>query len=175
MRTKLTLVISILAVILSACSRNHEKESSRKDLIHQMIQLTSMKGGDLVLAMDKDDSTYYVKLNTEDKSLIVKFETTTHFYTQYVSSCEDSITGHSDQMDLYENEYHDTYFSVSEFTSDGPTKLIHHTTLDVLAKVYLSNDRFEPVARIEFIPDNYFRPKKIEKIILWEAKQVVKY
>jgi hypothetical protein len=171
MKAKLILTISILAVLLSACSSSLKENGYAKELLKQKLTLPNGKTGTLVVSLAKEDSAYLITFETKDEASRLKYVQLTNFYTQYSRSTQDSILGAIDEM----STGNDRHFRVVE-PSGGPSRPIrHHTTIDVLARTYLDTLKFQDIAKIEFFPENYSHPTKIEKIIIWEAKQVVKY
>lgn len=168
MKTNLILTISILAIFFTACSSSSKDKDDEIGLIQQQIILPSGESGHLTVMLSKEDSSYIIHFDSDDKTSLIRIIQTTNFYTQYYSHCDDSIVVNSRETSSQKK----ISLIIAEPSGDRWKPLRYHTTVDMLAKTYLSNDKFERIAKVEFFPDNYFSPTKIEKIVLWESTRI---
>jgi len=167
MKTQIIWTIVILLMVVSAC--RHTQKEDAIQLMQREIVLPNDETGHLIVLLSQEENTYIIIFDTDDKSSLIKFSVQENFYTDYFTHCADSLIVSSNIMSTQSITPN---IRVSDSCSIPGKLLKHHTIVDVLAKTYLSTDKFQSIAKIEFLPDNYFHPTKIEKIILWEARAI---
>ncbi len=146
-------------------------DTSSKRLLSQKISLPNGEIGYLSVSLSLEDSTYLISFETKDFTSLLRFYEEIHFMRGYQNYCDDSVLAHSTTLGISK---YPRSFLVGEPGDYGWKPLKHRTTVDVFAKTELSNDKFQPIAKVEFTVDTYEHPKKIESIIIWETRQVYK-
>ncbi len=181
MKTKLILLFSIV-LILSACqNKPSENDSLKQKLISQKVSLPNGQSIYINVYLALYDSTYLIDIepigfDSKDDITVLHFHEERDYITQgdpltrYCSSIKDSIIVSDEEMKTSWFQVYRVGAQPEVVVKEG--LFTQHITVDILARTESLHDDFRPIARVEFFPEDWIVQKKIDNIVIWEAKQV---